>query len=176
MFILPIFGTFSQWHSVAECLRRNLGQGSTHKLKTAKRHTQPQDSQKSGCNRRFTPFPAHWRSPPLLWATVGEGEPLRRQRGRATPSTGGGGRGPTSGSPQQRAARSAGRGLYRTPAAELPTAGRFSARFFYSFFLFFRARTRGMAEKPLSMRVCGAFGARSILTFFRLVLTFFRLA
>ena len=62
------------------------------------------------------------------------------------------------------------------PCIQLPTGRVFSTQFFNSFFLFFRARTRGQAAKPLSMRVCGVFDARSILTFFRLSLTFFRFA
>ena len=54
----------------------------------------------------------------------------------------------------------------------LSTGRVLSTRFFYSFFLFFRARTRGRSAKPLSMRVCGVFGVRSILTFSELSLTF----
>ena len=62
--------------------------------------------------------------------------------------------------------------LCRTPAAELPTAGHFPARFFNSFFLFFRARTRGQAAKPLSMRVCGVFDASRIPSFSEFIPSF----
>ena len=47
----------------------------------------------------------------------------------------------------------------------LSTGRVFFTRFFYSFFLFFRARTRGQAAKPLSMRVFGYFHADSIPSF-----------
>lgn len=57
---------------------------------------------------------------------------------------------------------------------QLSTGRVFLTRFFYSFFLFFRARTRGQAAKPLSMRVCGVFGASRTLPFLRFVLPFLR--
>lgn len=55
---------------------------------------------------------------------------------------------------------------------QLSTGRGFLTRFFYSFFLFFRARARGQAAKPLSMRVYGVFGVRSILPFSELSLPF----
>ena len=54
----------------------------------------------------------------------------------------------------------------------LSTGRVFFTRFFYSFFLFFRARTRGQAEKPLSMRVCGVFGVPRIPSFSEFIPSF----
>ena len=54
----------------------------------------------------------------------------------------------------------------------LSTGRVFFTRFFYSFFLFFRARTRGQAAKPLSMRVCGVFDASRTLPFSGFALPF----
>jgi hypothetical protein len=45
-------------------------------------------------------------------------------------------------------------------------------QFLYSFFLFIRARTRGLAAKPLSMRGCGVFGAARIPSFSEFIPSF----
>ena len=65
--------------------------------------------------------------------------------------------------------------------ATLPVFGSGAPRFFYIFFLFFRARARGQPGKPLSMRVCGGFWRSAnpdffpvIPDFFPVCLTFFR--
>lgn len=55
---------------------------------------------------------------------------------------------------------------------QLSTGRVLSSRFFYSFFLFFRARARGQAAKPLSMRVCGVFGAARIPSFSEFIPSF----
>lgn len=60
--------------------------------------------------------------------------------------------------------------------ATLPVFGSGAPRFFYSFFLFFRARARGQPAKPVLARVSGGFGVIPSLPFFRLSLTFFRFA
>ena len=68
---------------------------------------QPQDCKKKGWNRRFAPFPAHLATPSPLVDRMGGGA-AAAAAGEGLPSPGVGGRGPPLGSPQKRAARSAG--------------------------------------------------------------------
>ncbi len=84
---------------------------------------QPQDCKKKGWNRRFAPFVAHLATPSPLVDRMGGGA-AAAAAGEGLPSPGVGGRGPPLGSPQQRAARSAG-GSRAAASMQPPSGGPF---------------------------------------------------
>ncbi len=131
---------------------------SAQERKTAQRHTHPQDCQKNGWKRRFTPFPAHLRLPLSFGRQVGRGN-------RCDGSGGGlalhGGRGawphawePSADGGAERGGGAAVRLQCRPPWGACSAQHQLAlaralayTRFFYCFLLFFRGRVAGARSR-----------------------------